>query len=97
MKPIYAGQRYTAKNRRSGTVISVYDAFEQGIDAAGEWVVTGVTPVEVWKPWRWATVCEEHGAVIGHKTLWLAREWMACPDWCDECQEIMREREETGR
>lgn len=35
----------------------------------------------------WFTVCEEHGACVGHATQQAARSWMPEPSmWCEECQ-----------
>lgn len=39
----------------------------------------------------WMTVCEEHGYCVCHETLKDAREWAAHPDWCEECQALMKE------
>lgn len=35
----------------------------------------------------YVTVCEEHGGLVNHRTLTLARQWLAHPeDWCPRCQ-----------
>ena len=35
----------------------------------------------------WATVCEEHGGIVNHPTLALARYHAADPaGWCEACQ-----------
>jgi hypothetical protein len=39
----------------------------------------------------WMTVCEEHGSCVCHETLELARSWAVDPDWCEECQDLMKE------
>jgi len=38
----------------------------------------------------WMTVCDEHGSCVCHPTLALARAWASDPDWCEECQELMK-------
>lgn len=47
--PDYAGLRYYAKARTTGTHVGIYDGEEAGMDTDGG---------------RWQTVCEEHGSVI---------------------------------
>lgn len=39
----------------------------------------------------WLTICDEHSTCCQHETLGQARAWATCPDWCEECQELMRE------
>jgi hypothetical protein len=39
----------------------------------------------------WMTICDEHGTCICHETLELARSWAVDPDWCEECQDLMKE------
>ena len=87
MKPIYAGQRYTAKNRRSGTVTSVYEAAAAGMDAGDD-----VNDAGNLKPLRWVTVCEDHSTICGHRTLKLALYHVSVPDWCEDCSAIMDEK-----
>jgi hypothetical protein len=65
------------RNRKTGTHIIVCEADE------GE--------VEEGIPWM--TICDEHGSCVCHETLKLAREWASLPDWCEECQELMRRGE----
>lgn len=37
----------------------------------------------------WATVCEEHGHIVNHDTLALARTHLGDPTgWCEPCMEI---------
>lgn len=69
--PDYAGLRSYTRARSTGTHVGVYDGEPAGMDTAGG---------------RWQTVCEEHGSVISHETLRLARQWASCPeDWCETC------------
>lgn len=93
MKTIYAGERRRTKSKRTGTVVSVYDAPLQGLDAGGEWEPgyggIGVPGEPGWKPWRWATVCDDHGNVCGHATLALAMSAAPEPDgWCEDCRQL---------
>jgi hypothetical protein len=65
--PDYAGLRYYARARTTGTHVGVYD----GEEADGG---------------RWQTVCEEHGSVISHETLELARQHAPHPEeWREFC------------
>jgi hypothetical protein len=35
----------------------------------------------------WYNGCETHGAIVGHRTLALARSFAACPEeWCEDCR-----------
>jgi len=65
------------KNRLTGTVMGLYHAEQGGLDTDPE------------NPW--ATVCEEHGSVVTHSSLKLARGHLAVPDWCEDCQEKVAE------
>jgi len=39
---------------------------------------------------RWATVCIDHGAVVNHDTLAIARSFLAVPwEFCPDCQETV--------
>lgn len=78
-KPDYAGLRYYAKARTTGTHVGVYDGEEAGMDTDGG---------------RWQTVCEEHGSVISHDTLELARQHAPQPEeWCEVCNGCRPEEE----
>ena len=56
--------------RQTGRVVAVYNTRLAGLDE-GE---------------SWATVCEEHGTIINHRTLALARYHAADPlGWCERC------------
>ena len=69
--PDYAGLRQWTKSRQTGTHVGVYDGEAAGMDTDGG---------------RWQTVCEEHGNVISHATLALARAFAPIPsEWCDRC------------
>lgn len=64
------------KNRKTGTIISVYHNGQSGLEddeTAG----------------KYSTVCEDHGMVVCHSTLSLARSHAAYPEWCEVCQEMM--------
>lgn len=66
----YLRQRRTA--RSTGTVVEVYDAEHPGsvFDASEG---------------RWVTICE-HGSMVAHSTLALARWFAPVPEeWCEEC------------
>lgn len=59
------------KSRQTGTMVGIYDGELQGLDTESG---------------RWSTVCEEHGTVIAHQTLALAKTWAPVPDeWCEDC------------
>lgn len=61
------------KNRMTGTTITVCPS--EGADAAD-----GLP---------WTTICEDHGYLVCHPNLALARAHAADPDWCEKCQELM--------
>lgn len=66
-----AGWRSTQRPRSTGRPVTIYDGIEQGMDLCGG---------------RWQTVCEEHGYLISHKTLKLARLHASAPEeWCGVC------------
>lgn len=58
--------------------------------ASGTHITIG--PAEDRDSGKWETLCEEHGYLVCHDTLALARQWAAWPTWCEECQEIMEAR-----
>lgn len=71
----YLRQRHTA--RITGTVVELYDAEhpDSVFDKTGG---------------RWVTICE-HGCLVNHDTLSLARCHASDPgQWCDECEEIVK-------
>jgi hypothetical protein len=69
--------------RQTGTQVVTAHADALGLDADG-----GHT--------AWYNVCDEHGHIIGHTTLALARSWASAPlEWCEGCmadaqQEVAR-------
>jgi hypothetical protein len=66
-----AGWRSTHLARSTGRPVSVYDGIAAGMDVAGG---------------RWQTVCEDHGCIVSHQTIRLARWHAPCPDeWCGVC------------
>jgi hypothetical protein len=70
-KPDHAGLRSYAQARSTGTHVGIYDGIEADLDTDGG---------------RWQTICEEHGGIISHLTIRLAREWAPHPeDWCEYC------------
>lgn len=75
-----AGCMQRRQSRRTGSLIAVYDARSQGLDEGD-----GET--------RWYTVCEDHGAAVGHRTLAIARSHASVPDeWCADCRELYEAR-----
>jgi hypothetical protein len=68
-----AGCVMQRRNRNTGFLVGVYNNEQAGMDDDG-----GRAP--------WSTVCEEHGHVISHATLALARSHAADPEgWCEQC------------
>ena len=64
--------------RSTGLQVGLYHAEQADLDSSGG---------------PWATICEEHGHIINHDTLALARSHMADPaGWCEACGE----REDRG-
>lgn len=63
----------TRKNRQTGTMISVGRAEDLGVDpSAGPW----------------ATICEDHGLIVNHRTRELAESHAPDPlGWCEGCRE----------
>lgn len=58
-------------NRKTGWRVGLYHAEQAGLDAAGG---------------PWVTVCEQHGEMVNHDTLALARSHLADPrGWCWVC------------
>lgn len=66
-----AGWRQTTRNRVTGYPTSIYDGEAAGMDTCGG---------------RWQTVCEQHGYIVSHETLALARYHApGMNDWCGDC------------
>jgi hypothetical protein len=70
----FAGALESRINRRTGTTVTLYRAHDAELDEdAGPY----------------ATVCEQHGAVVHHRSRSVARSWLAAPDeWCEQCAEL---------
>lgn len=67
-----AGCLILRRSRSSGTVVGLYRADEAGLDAdAGPF----------------ATVCEDHGGIVNHRTRSIAESHLSHPiEWCPRCQ-----------
>jgi hypothetical protein len=60
------------KSQKTKVIVGVYHGEQSGLDCDTE------TP--------WLTVCETHGACVGHPTLKLAKQWAPYSfDWCEDC------------
>lgn len=69
----YAGCVQRKVARSTGRLVGVYNGEQAGMDND-----EGAYP--------WSTVCEEHGTVVCHQTLALARAHAADPmGWCEDC------------
>ncbi len=72
----FAGRVQTSRARSTGAQISLYHAEQAGLCPGGG---------------PWATVCEDHGAILNHESLKLARQWVSAPEeWCEECREKLK-------
>lgn len=70
----WAGYRSAAFARSTGTLVVVVDGFAAGIESPG-----------MGAP-RYFTVCDDHGRLVGHSTLKLARYHASAPEeWCGIC------------
>ena len=66
-----AGCVVQRRNRRTGFLVGLYHAEQAELDASAG---------------PWATICEEHGHIVNHETLALARSHLADPGgWCEHC------------
>lgn len=65
--------RVQQRSRITGTLVSIYDSSH---------------PDNVFDPdgGRWVTVCEDHGTLVNHRTLALAKAHLPHAVWCEECQ-----------
>ncbi len=71
--PDYAGLVQYRRARSTGTHVGIYNNAQAGIGEGD--------------PNPWSTVCEEHGGIVTHPTLELARAHAPRPDdWCPTCQ-----------
>ncbi len=66
-----AGVKLCRANSLTGRVMTTYLAEAQGIDTDGE---------------PYAVVCEEHGAIVGVRSLQVASACMAVADFCEDCR-----------
>jgi hypothetical protein len=66
------------RNRMTGTTIVTGRGDDYRIDLS----VDGDGP--------WFNICADHGAIISHTTLALARYFAPAPDnWCDDCRDLL--------
>jgi len=73
--PLPEGCRQSRKARSTGTTISVYNCSEAGLDDD--------------PGYPWATVCEDHGIIVVHPYLFLAKDHAPVPEeWCSGCRAI---------
>jgi len=64
------------RSRATGTTVGIYASFESGIETDSDL--------------PWTTVCEDHGNIVCHSSLRLARDHAPHPDmWCTECQSML--------
>lgn len=71
MKPIHAGELLRRRSRSTGTIVSLFRAIEAGLDPEGG---------------PYATVCEDHGTILNHRTYALARRHLPTCGWCEACR-----------
>lgn len=61
------------RSRITGTLVGVYNSQQAGLED---------DPTA-----KWTTVCEDHGYLVGHRTLALAISHAPVShDWCEECK-----------
>ncbi len=62
------------RSRKTGFLVGLYAAEQADLDASAG---------------PWATICEEHGHIVNHDTLALARAHLGDPTgWCEPCMAI---------
>lgn len=62
------------RRTRAGLLVGLYNSAEAHLESA--------------PGCEWSIVCEEHGGIVGHATLAVARSWLPHPaEWCPTCQE----------
>lgn len=70
----YTGFRSAHFARSTGTLVTVVDGYEAGLESPD----TGGP--------RWFTTCEDHNRLVGHDTLVLATYHASAPEeWCGVC------------
>lgn len=68
----FLGRVQSTRARSTGTQVSIFNNEQAGFCQEGG---------------PWATFCEDHGEIINHSTLTLARSFTSCPEeWCETCQ-----------
>ena len=73
-------ERYyrTTRAHETGTQVTTGHADDLGLDV-GEYNGVELT--------RWYNVCEEHGSIVGHTSLALAKAFASVPtEWCGDCR-----------
>jgi len=78
---------YTARNRQTGSIITLVDNRDGSFEDMGEDI--GGDPErtkELAKDGSWATVCDTHSTYVLHPTRAAAYSSFVTPwDWCEEC------------
>lgn len=71
----HAGAVESRVNRRTGTVVTIYNTKEADLDLdAG----------------RWTLICEDHDQTLGVDSRRCARSWMPAPEnFCSECAKLV--------
>lgn len=65
------------KSQVTKTLVGVYHAEQAGLDNDPDCV--------------WYSVCEDHGTLVGHRSLRLAKDHAVDPTmWCEECYDRSR-------
>jgi hypothetical protein len=68
-----AGCVSQSRSRITGTLVGIYHGEQSGMEDDPE------------IPWQ--TVCEDHGSIVGHPSLKLAKEHAPDPSqWCEDCR-----------
>jgi len=76
----------TTRARQTGTHVTTAHADDLGLDR-------GVSEYDGMETTRWYNACEEHGSIVGHATLSLAKTFASVPaEWCEECREMVAAR-----
>lgn len=73
----YEGFRYAQKNPLTGNWLLVCKSVDQGT---------------VGEKGKWVTICEEHNMTSTHAKLGIARMHAKYPEWCEGCQQILKEK-----